>query len=131
RWLRITITAVETLARQREVLIETDPNGILVVDPEGRIQLVNGQLPKLFGYRRHELMGQQVETLLPERYRGGHVSLRAEFRKHLANRPIGARRDLYGLRKDGCEFPVEIGLGSFLEKGRELILATVVDITER
>ena len=130
-WLRITITEAEDLARQREILIETDPNGILVVDPEGRIQLVNGQLTKLFGYHRNELIGQPVETLLPERYRRGHVSLRALFREHPANRPMGAGRDLYGLRKDGSEFPVELGLASFSEKSRELIVATVVDITKR
>jgi PAS domain S-box-containing protein len=130
-WLRISITAAEALARQREVLIETDPNGILVVDAEGRIQLVNGQLTKLFGYRQNQLMGQPVETLLPERYRRGHVSLRAEFSKHPTNRPMGAGRELYGLRKDGSEFPVEIGLASFLDGSRELILATVVDISAR
>jgi PAS domain S-box-containing protein len=130
-WLRITITASEALARQREVLIETDPNGILVVDAEGRIQLVNGQLTKLFGYRRDELMGQPVEILLPERYRRGHVGLRAEFSEHPTNRPMGAGRELYGLRKDGSEFPVEIGLASFLQGSRELILATVIDISAR
>jgi PAS domain S-box-containing protein len=131
-WLRITIQVAETLSQQREVLIETDPNGILVVDPEGRIKLVNGQLTKLFGYHRDELMGQRVEMLLPERYRRGHVSLRSDFSEHPANRPMGAgRRDLYGLRKDGSEFPVEIGLASFIERGSEWILATVVDVTQR
>jgi PAS domain S-box-containing protein len=130
-WLRISITAAEALARQREVLIETDPNGILVVDGEGRIQLVNGQLAKLFGYGHNELIEQPVEALLPERYRRGHVSLRAEFSEHPTNRPMGAGRELYGLRKDGSEFPVEIGLASFLEESRELILATIVDISAR
>jgi PAS domain S-box-containing protein len=130
-WLRIAITAAKALARQREVLIETDPNGILVVDADGRIQLLNGQLAKLFGYRPNELIGRPVETLLPERYRRGHVSLRAEFSEHPTNRPMGAGRELYGLRKDASEFPVEIGLASFLEESRELILATVVDISAR
>jgi PAS domain S-box-containing protein len=130
-WLRSATRASEALARQREVLIETDPNGILVVDAEGRIQLVNGQLTKLFGYRHNELVGQPVETLLPERYRQGHVALRAEFSEHPTNRPMGAGRELYGLRKDGSEFPIEIGLASFLEGSRERILATVVDISAR
>jgi PAS domain S-box-containing protein len=129
--LSTAITVSEALARQREVLIETDPNGILVVDAEGRIQLVNGRLTKLFGYRHNELVGQPVEKLLPERYRQGHVALRAEFSERPTNRPMGAGRDLYGLRKDGSEFPIEIGLASFLERSRELILATVVDITAR
>ena len=74
---------------QREVLIETDPNGILVVNSEGRIQLVNIQLPKLFGYRRDGLIGQPVEKLLPERYRGGHIALRTEFSARPTNRPAG------------------------------------------
>ena len=130
-WLRTATRASEALARQREVLIETDPNGILVVDAEGRIQLVNDQLKKLFGYRHKELIGQPVETLLPQRYRRGHVSLRAEFSEHPTNRAMGAGRELYGLRKDGNEFPVEIGLAPFLEGSHELILATVVDITAR
>jgi PAS domain S-box-containing protein len=130
-WLRSATRASEALARQREVLIETDPNGVLVVDAEGRIQLVNGQLTKLFGYRHKELIGQPVETLLPERYRRGHVSLRAEFSENPTNKSMGAGRELYGLRKDGSEFPVEIGLASFLEESHELILATVVDITAR
>jgi PAS domain S-box-containing protein len=130
-WVRIKIRAAETLARQREVLIETDPNGILVVDAEGHIQLVNCQLMKLFGYRDDELMRQPVEILLPDRYRRGHVALRAEFSEHPTNRPMGAGRELYGLRKDGSEFPVEIGLAAFSEGSRELILATVVDISAR
>ena len=97
-WLRAATRASETLARQGQVLIETDPNGILVVDAEGRIQLVNGQLAKLFGYRRDELMGQPVETLLPERYRRGHVALRAEFSEHPTNRPMRSSDRLCGRR---------------------------------
>jgi len=97
-WLRAATRASETLARQRQVLIETDPNGILVVDAEGRIQLVNGQLAKLFGYRRDELMGQPVEPLLPERYRRGHVALRAEFSEHPTNRPMRSSDRLCGRR---------------------------------
>ena len=130
-WLHISITAAKALAGQRETLIETDPNGILVVNSEGRIQLVNGQLTKLFGYRGDELIGQPVEKLLPERYRGGHVALRAEFSEQPTNRPMGVGRELYGLRKDDSEVPVEIGLASFMTEGEELILANVVDITER
>ena len=130
-WLRISITAARALARQREALIENDPNGILVVNSEGRIQLMNSQLAKLFGYRHDDLIGQPIEKLIPERYRGGHVALRIEFSAHPTNRPMGAGRDLYGLRKDGSEFPIEIGLASFLEGGRELVLANVVDISAR
>ena len=130
-WLRISITAAQTLVRQREALIENDPNGILVVNSEGHILLKNSQLAKLFGYRHGDLIGQPVETLLPERYRAGHVALRTEFSAHPTNRPMGSGRELYGLSKDGSEFPIEIGLSSFLEEGRELVLANVVDISAR
>ena len=137
-WLRITVdrleaerARVEALARQREMLFEADPNGILVVDPTGRIQIVNNQVAALFGYRRDELIGLSVETLVPDRFRGNHASLRAGFITHPSNRPMGAGRDLYGLRKDGSEFPVEIGLGSFTAGDREMSLAIVTGIAER
>jgi len=130
-WLRITITRAEALARQREVLIEADPNGILVVGLNGRIQLANSQLTKLFGYSQDELAGQLVEKLLPDRYQRGHVALRKRFGESPVNRPMHAGRDLYGRRKDSSEFPVEIGLASFMTESGELILANVVDITER
>ncbi len=137
-WLRITIARVEAeraraeaLARQREMLIEADPNGILVVDAAGRIQIVNNQIAKLFGYGPDELVGLSVEMLVPDRFRGNHASLRVGFTAHPSNRPMGAGRDLYGLRKDGSEFPVEIGLGSFTAGDKEMSLAIVTDITER
>ncbi|MGC1587153.1 MAG: PAS domain S-box protein, partial [Rhodomicrobium sp.] len=136
--LRITIARVEAeraraeaLARQRELLLEADPNGILVVDAAGRIQIVNNQIAKMFGYRRDELAGRSVEMLVPDRFRGNHASLRAGFIAHPSNRPMGAGRDLYGVRKDGSEFPVEIGLGSFTAGDGEMSLAIVTDITER
>ena len=137
-WLRVTIARVEAeraraeaLAGQREMLIEADPNGILVVDAAGCIQIVNGQIAKLFGYRRDELVGLSVELLVPDRFRRNHASLRAGFIAHPSNRPMGAGRHLYGLRKDGSEFPVEIGLGSFTAGDKEMSLAIVTDITER
>ena len=113
------------------MLIEADPNGILVVDAAGRIQIVNNQIAKLFGYGPDELVGLSVEMLVPDRFRGNHASLRAGFTAHPSNRPMGAGRDLYGLRKDGSEFPVEIGLGSFTAGDKEMSLAIVTDITER
>jgi len=108
-----------------------EPNGILVVDLNGRIQLANSQLTKLFGYRQDELVGQFVEKLLPDRHQRGHVALRKGFSESPVNRPMGAGRDLHGRRKDSSEFPVEIGLASFLTEGGQLILANVVDITQR
>jgi len=104
------LASAQTLARQRGELIEADPNGVVVVDSHGCIETVNGRLTKLFGYRQVELLGQPVELLLSERYRRSHVALRTGYSASSANRPIGAGRDLQGLRKDGSEFPIEIGL---------------------
>ncbi len=136
--LRITITRVEAerasaeaLARQLKALFDADPNGLLVVDPAGRIQMVNRHMEKLFGYHQNELLGQSVEMLVPDRFRRNHSSLRDGFTAHPSNRPMGAGRDLYGLRKNGSEFPVEIGLSSFTPRDTNMSLATVIDITER
>jgi PAS domain S-box-containing protein len=137
-WLRATITqadaaraGAEALARQRELLLEAAPNGILAVDSAGRIRIVNNQLARMFGYQRDELIGQLVEVLVPNRFRPNHPSLRAGFVAHPSTRPMGAGRDLYGCRKDGSEFPVEIGLSSFTSWHNEMSLAIVIDITER
>ena len=136
--LRIAITRVdaeragaEALARQFEALFEAEPNGILVVDSAGRIQMINSQMERLFGYHRNKMLGQSVEMLVPDRFRRNHSSLRDGFTAHPSNRPMGAGRDLYGLCKDGTEFPVEIGLGSFAPRDTSMSLAIVIDITER
>lgn len=125
------LASAQTLARQRGELIEADPNGVVVVDSHGCIETVNGRLTKLFGYRQVELLGQPVELLLPERYRRSHVALRTGYSASPANRPMGAGRDLQGLRKDGSEFPIEIGLSPITSERGVAVVATVIDITER
>jgi PAS domain S-box-containing protein len=92
---------------------------------------MNNQGANLFGHRRDELIGLSVEMLVPDRFRCNHALLRVGFTAHPSNRPMGAGRDLYGLRKDGSEFPVEIGLGSFTVDDNDLSLAIVTNITER
>jgi PAS domain S-box-containing protein len=121
----------EALSKQREILFEANPSGLLVVDHEGRIRLLNGRLTQKFGYTREELTGRLIETLVPARFRDHHAALREAFAAAPSPRPMGAGRDLYGLSKDGSEFPIEIGLTPLAVDGREMTLATVIDITER
>ncbi|MGQ0836892.1 MAG: PAS domain-containing sensor histidine kinase [Gammaproteobacteria bacterium] len=86
---------------------------------------------RLFGYSRSELLGQPIETLVPVRYRAAHPGLRQSFFVDVQARPMGAGRDLYGLRKDGSEFPVEIGLNPIETEEGEFALSAIVDITDR
>ena len=119
--------------RDREMLmlaVESAPNGLLMLNDEGQIRSVNRAVEKLFGYTRNELAGRAVETLLPERFRGGHLIHREAF---IASRSLKAMagRDLLGLRKDGVEIPVQVYLNRIETDTGELILCTVVDIAER
>jgi PAS domain S-box-containing protein len=101
------------------------------VDSDGRITLVNQQTERMFGYAREELLGQPIETLIPERSRAGHRRLRAGYMAEPHTRPMGMDLPLFGRRRDGSEFPVEIGL-SPLQAGSEFAVAAIVrDITER
>ena len=90
--------------------IEAAPTGMLMVDAAGRIALVNAQVEKLFGYTRQELIGQPLEMLVPDRFRARHPGFRTAFFTAPQTRPMGAGRDLYGVRKDGSELPIEIAL---------------------
>ena len=111
--------------------VESAPNAMIMVDRQGRIVLVNAQTEKLFGYPRTELMGQSIEMLVPPRFRGVHPGHRESFFKNPQARSMGAGRDLFGLRKDGTEVPVEIGLNPLTTPEGAFVLAAVVDITER
>ena len=95
--------------------LEAAPIGMLLIDEAGRITLVNAQIERLFGYRRDELIGEPVETLVPERFRGA----------------LQAGRELYGLRKDGTEMPIEIGLNRLQTPEGSFVLSSIVDITEQ
>ncbi len=112
-------------------LLKSASEAIVIVDGDGRIVLVSDRAEEMFGYSRDELVGQTVETLIPNRFRDAHVRLRADYVSHPRVRPMGPGLDLVGRRKDGTEFPVEIGL-SFIEKdGGPLIMSLIVDISER
>ncbi len=111
--------------------VELSPSGMLAVDASGTILLVNREVERLFGYGRDELNGRPVELLVPERFRGRHPALRHAFFQEPEMRPMGAGRELFGLRKDGTEFPVEIGLNPIRTELGLLVFASIVDVTHR
>ncbi|MGF6538992.1 PAS domain S-box-containing protein [Paraburkholderia youngii] len=127
----VDITERRRLEERFRQVVEAAPNAMVMVDHGGRIVLVNAQTEKLFGYPRNELIGQSIEALVPERFRAHHPAYRASFYSNLTSRPMGAGRDLYGLRKDRSEFPVEIGLNPLSTDEGKFVLAAVVDITAR
>ena len=107
------------------------PLGVLAIDQVGTIRMVNAALERMFACNRANLLGQAVETLLPERFRGGHAGMRADYWQDPTPRAMGQGRELYGLRADGSEFPIEIGLNPVHTPDGFLVLAAVVDVTER
>ncbi|MCA9410448.1 MAG: PAS domain S-box protein [Candidatus Omnitrophica bacterium] len=112
-------------------VLESAPNGLILINQWGTISLVNRETENLFGYDRKDLIGQPIEMLLPARFREGHQRFREEYFQNPLTRPMGAGRDLYGVRKDGGEFPVEIGLNPIETETGKMVLGSVVDITER
>jgi PAS domain S-box-containing protein len=112
-------------------IINSVPTAVVVVDKAGKIVLVNTQTERLFGYTRDELLGAQIDMLVPERFRSSHPAHRAGFVHNPNARPMGAGRDLYALRKDGSQFPVEIGLNPINTQDGLFVVSAIVDITER
>lgn len=125
------ITERRRLEHRFRQAVESAPNAIVMVNKSGTIVMVNAQTETFFGYSRAELTGQPVEILVPKRFRNAHVGFRQAYLAAPVSRPMGAGQDLYGLRKDGSEFPVEIGLSLIDSKEETLVLSTIVDITTR
>jgi PAS domain S-box-containing protein len=126
--------AVDALWTQRENVrraVESAPIGVVAVNTDGVITLVNAATEALFGYGRDELLGKRIELLVPDGLRGKHEGLRTGFTKDPQTRAMGAGQNLCGRRKDGSEFPVEIALNPIEREGRRGVLATIVDVTER
>jgi PAS domain S-box-containing protein len=125
------ITERQSAERRFEQLLEAAPDAIVGVDDGGRIMLVNQQVERVFGYGREELLGERVELLVPERFRRAHVMHRGGFFADPGTRLMGAELELFGLRKDGTEFPAEISLSSMESGSGPLAITAIRDVTER
>ena len=123
--------SLSDIAGSRLPLIEHAPDATVIVDAEGRIQLVNAQTEHLFGYYREELIGKPVELLIPARYHSRHVGERRSYYTDPRVRPMGVGLELYGLRKNGSEFPVEISLSPVVTRDGTFVASAIRDVTER
>ena len=112
-------------------LFENATEGIILTNGHGRIVLANPAAERMFGYTANELNGQAVEILIPGSFRPGHQALREGFHKKPSNRSMGANRDLFALKKNGEEFPVEISLSHYKKNNELFVIAFIVDITFR
>jgi PAS domain S-box-containing protein len=129
-----SLFADKTLEQSREILYriyEFAPDAILLVDRDGRIVQANAQTEKMFGYDRDELIGEVVEILIPKRFTAHHIGYRQGYMKSPHARPMGVGLDLFGRRKDGTEFPVDIMLSPIELEHDALVLGVVRDATER
>jgi PAS domain S-box-containing protein len=124
-------SAAEAAETRFRGLLESAPDGIVIVDEQGRIALLNTQAEKMFGYERGELLGGPVEGLLPERYRAGHEPFRTAYVSRPRTRPMGAGLDLLARHRDGSEFPVEISLSPLRTPEGLLVTSVIRDVTDR
>ena len=131
--LAAVVDITERLRAQEmmRLAVEAAPNGMIMTDSRGRITLVNTFAEELFGYDREELVGRAITELVPDRFKEHHPQLREAYFEHPVSRAMGKGRDLYGRKKNGEDIAVEIGLNPIKTLQGTMILASVVDITER
>jgi PAS domain S-box-containing protein len=122
---------VDLSAELARTLLELAPDATVVVDDDGRIVFANAQTAETFGYQPADLVGQRVETLLPERFRGTHMRHRSRFAAQAKQRPMGAGLALFGLHKNGHEFPVEISLSPVRTPSGQLVVSAIRDASDR
>jgi PAS domain S-box-containing protein len=125
------LTEHNKMQEKFEALLESAPDAMVIVNSEGNICLINSQTEKLFGYARAELLGQAVEILTPERYRGKHPGYRGDFMFNAKVRTMGVGLELYARRKDGTEFPVEVSISPLHTEDGDLVSSAIRDVTER
>ena len=127
----VDISSRKKLEERFRQVVESAPNAMVMIAPSGRIEMVNAQAERLFGYDRAEMLGQGIELLIPQRFRGHHPQLRTAYFTKPESRPMGVGRDLYGMKKDGSEFPIEIGLNPIDTDEGKMVLSAIVDISDR
>jgi PAS domain S-box-containing protein len=134
---RLVISIIRDVSQRKQAdasfkaLLESAPDGIVVVDSGGRIVIANTQSERIFGYSRGELMGQPIELLVPERSRARHLPVREGYSRDPRTRPMGEGRELSGRRKDGSEVPVEISLSPLTQGKDTLVISIIRDTTQR
>ncbi len=112
-------------------LFENATEGIVLTNGEGTIVLANPSAEQIFGYDSHELIGKPIEVLIPRKFSSHHTALRKDFYRNPSNRTMGSGRDLYAVRKNGTEFPVEVSLSHYRQDQEQYVIAFIVDITTR
>lgn len=127
----VDISERKRLEQRFRQVVQEAPNAMIMVNQHGKIMLFNRQAETTFGYQEQEMLGQMMEVLVPDRFRQAHPHLRTSFLLRPEARPMGAGRELFGLRKDGAEFPIEIGLNPIETEEGTMVLAAIVDITSR